>query len=133
MKNDIWKMMQQSYPPLVPSSRSRLESDDPFMNAAADTSLDWAEDTRNHIFGLLPFGTQRLLLLLRAMIKQPDILVLDEAFSGLSPEVREKAMCWLEHGEEMFLQGRTVGRDGESEGTGNPDYDDQPEEQDAEV
>jgi ABC-type molybdenum transport system ATPase subunit/photorepair protein PhrA len=135
MKNDIWKMMQQSYPPIVPSSRSRLESDEsPFMNAAeSDTSLDWAEDTRNHIFGLLPFGAQRLLLLLRAMIKQPDILVLDEAFSGLSPEVREKVMCWLEHGEEMFLEGRTVGRDDESKGTGNPDYDDQPEEQDAEV
>ena len=61
--------------------------------------LDWAEDSHNHVFGVLPFGTQRLLLLLRAIIKQPDILILDEAFSGLSAEARDKAMSWLEFGE----------------------------------
>ena len=123
-KSDIWKMMQQSYPPLIHSSSScypSLESDDGSSLAGpeSDTSLDWAEDTRNHTFGLLPFGTQRLLLLLRAIIKEPEILVLDEAFSGLSPEARDKAMCWLEHGETMFFQGHVVGTDGKIDGTGN--------------
>jgi ABC-type molybdenum transport system ATPase subunit/photorepair protein PhrA len=67
--------------------------------APSATNLDWAETTR---FCDIPFGTQRLLLLLRAMVKQPDILILDEAFSGLSPETRDKAMLWLEHGQTRF-------------------------------
>ncbi|KEF54048.1 uncharacterized protein A1O9_09843 [Exophiala aquamarina CBS 119918] len=62
-------------------------------------SLEWAADRAQHGFGVLPFSTQRLLLLLRALIKQPDIVILDEAFSGLPGETRDKAMAWLEHGE----------------------------------
>jgi len=61
--------------------------------------LEWASDKTQHSFGVLPFPSQRLLLLLRALIKQPDIVILDEAFSGLSSEVRDKAMAWLGHGE----------------------------------
>ncbi|KAL2405781.1 hypothetical protein ABEF95_005943 [Exophiala dermatitidis] len=65
----------------------------------SSSDLSWATDKQTHAFGSLPFGTQRLLLLLRALIKQPDIVILDEAFSGLSAETRDKAMMWLEHGE----------------------------------
>ncbi|KAG9773151.1 hypothetical protein KCU88_g5896, partial [Aureobasidium melanogenum] len=65
----------------------------------SSSDLSWATDKQTHAFGTLPFGTQRLLLLLRALIKQPDIVILDEAFSGLSAETRDKAMMWLEHGE----------------------------------
>ncbi|KAK4941480.1 hypothetical protein LTR10_018624 [Elasticomyces elasticus] len=61
-------------------------------------SLDWASDKSTHAFNLLPFSAQRLLLLLRAIIKQPDIVILDEAFSGLSAETRDKAMSFIEHG-----------------------------------
>ncbi|KAK6383025.1 hypothetical protein LTS17_003695 [Exophiala oligosperma] len=63
-----------------------------------DSSLDWASDKNTHAFGTLPFSAQRLLLLLRAIIKEPDIVVLDEAFSGLSAETRDKTMEFLEHG-----------------------------------
>ena len=72
---------------------------------ANDESLVWASDKENHpAFGRLPFGTQRLLLLLRAIIKQPDIILLDEAFSGLPTAVRDKALGWLEKGDGSLKQ-----------------------------
>lgn len=99
-KCPLGELILESYPEFVRTEQSGSEGDE---------DLEWAEDTRTHAFGVLPFGTQRLLLFLRTMIKSPEILVLDEAFSGLSPEVREKAMCFLEHGETMFLQRRKAG------------------------
>lgn len=78
------------------SSGGRGDSE---STSGGNSSLDWATDTQTHAFGMLPFGAQRLLLLLRAIIKQPDIVILDEAFSGLSADTRDKAMAWLEHGE----------------------------------
>ncbi|EXJ94386.1 hypothetical protein A1O1_02780 [Capronia coronata CBS 617.96] len=82
-----------------------LRQDSPGTGTGSETgndkskNLDWATDRQTHALGVLPFGTQRLLLLLRAIIKQPDIIILDEAFSGLSAETRDKAMAWLEYGE----------------------------------
>ncbi|KIV93837.1 hypothetical protein PV10_05022 [Exophiala mesophila] len=64
-----------------------------------DDDLIWSTDKTHHTYGQLPFPAQRLLLLLRAIIKQPDIIILDEAFSGLSAETRDKAMRWLEFGQ----------------------------------
>ncbi|ETN41781.1 uncharacterized protein HMPREF1541_03718 [Cyphellophora europaea CBS 101466] len=99
----IKSLVESSYPPYI-----TLQT--PFGKSPAEDAehrslggVDWAEDKDTHSFGMLPFGTQRLLLLLRAMIKQPDILILDEAFSGLSADVRDKAMCFLEYGETKFL------------------------------
>lgn len=99
-KSSVGELISESYPEFVQTEQRESEEDE---------DLEWAEDKRMHAFGVLPFSTQRLLLLLRAMIKSPDILVLDESFSGLSPEVREKAMCFLEHGETVFLQRRRAG------------------------
>lgn len=99
----IRELIRSSYPPFVASETAlndQTEADDT-RDEARDT--EWADDRTRFPFGVLPFGTQRLLLLLRAIIKQPDILILDEAFSGLSVEVRDKAMCFLEHGETKFL------------------------------
>lgn len=71
--------------------------------------LSWASDRVRHpTFGQLSFGVQRLLLLLRAIIKQPDIIILDEAFSGLPTNTRIKALNWLEHGDSS----RSVGAGG---------------------
>lgn len=65
-----------------------------------DEDLAWASDKENHpTFTRLPFGAQRLLLLLRAIIKQPDIVILDEALSGLTRTVRDKALKFLEGGD----------------------------------
>ena len=116
----IWRMIKQSYPPVVNGSQHSLVNS--YRSSETDRSLDWADDTRNHIFGVLSFGTQRLLLLLRALIKEPDIVILDEAFSGLSPEVCAKAMCWLEYGETRFLQRQLVSS-GKSNSSASEDMD----------
>ena len=98
----IYDLLYFAYPPVVRGPGPSLLHH--WMGIADQVqSLDWAEDTSKHRFGVLPFGVQRLLLLLRAIIKQPDILILDEAFSGLSRFVREKAMLFLECGETRFV------------------------------
>ncbi|KAH8679070.1 P-loop containing nucleoside triphosphate hydrolase protein [Tricladium varicosporioides] len=57
---------------------------------------DWASDI---LFGGLPFSAQRIALFLRAVVKQPDIVVLDEAFSGMDEDVRDRCLLFLAHGE----------------------------------
>ena len=101
---DIKTMIANSYPTFFSDKAywSERVMDGPGVKKQGN--LDWAEYSDRHAFGVLPFGTQRLLLLLRALIKQPDIVILDEAFSGLSSEVRDKAMCWLTYGETRFLK-----------------------------
>jgi len=59
-------------------------------------STDWADDIR---FGDAPFSAQRVALLLRAIVKNPDLVVLDEAFSGMDEYVRDKCMLFLTWGE----------------------------------
>lgn len=59
-------------------------------------SIDWADHIR---FGDAPFSAQRVALFLRAIIKKPDLVVLDEAFSGMDERVRDKCMLFLTWGE----------------------------------
>lgn len=66
--------------------------------------LSWAED---YLLGELSFSAQRVALFLRALIKSPDIVVLDEAFSGMDEVIRDKCSLFLTHGEEKAI------RDGE--------------------
>jgi ABC-type molybdenum transport system ATPase subunit/photorepair protein PhrA len=84
-------------------------------NAAVEACLRWfepelqpgaprhpGEDTAwadALIFGGLPFSAQRVALFLRAVIKKPDLVILDEAFSGMDEVVRDKCMLFLDHGE----------------------------------
>ncbi|KAK4218635.1 P-loop containing nucleoside triphosphate hydrolase protein [Rhypophila decipiens] len=71
-----------------------------------DKSLDWAN---SYLFGELPFTAQRVLLFLRATVKHPDIVVLDESFSGMDEKVRDKCMSWLEEGNTgAFGEGTVV-------------------------
>ncbi|MFI5124691.1 MAG: ATP-binding cassette domain-containing protein [Chitinophagales bacterium] len=53
--------------------------------------LEWLDfldldQYRNHLLGNLPAGIQRMLLLGRAMVRTPPLLVLDEPCQGLDPE-----------------------------------------------
>ncbi|KKY15930.1 putative abc transporter [Diplodia seriata] len=64
-------------------------------------ALDWADTTR---FGELSFSAQRVALFVRAIIKAPDLVVLDEAFSGMDELSRDKCMLFLHHGESMTLR-----------------------------
>ena len=54
---------------------------------------DWAD---NLCFGDLPFSAQRVALFLRAIVKTPDIIILDEAFSGMDDTLRNKCMMHLQ-------------------------------------
>ncbi|KAI0482098.1 P-loop containing nucleoside triphosphate hydrolase protein [Xylariaceae sp. FL0804] len=58
--------------------------------------LEWADQ---YLFGELSFSAQRVALYLRAVVKKPDVVVLDEAFSGMDDGVRNKCLLFLEHGE----------------------------------
>ena len=66
-------------------------------------NTDWANDIR---FGDAPFSAQRVALLLRAIIKRPDLVILDEAFSGMDEYVRDKCMLFLTWGENRSFGSR---------------------------
>lgn len=73
------------------------------LGAASKT--DWAD---NIFFGGLPFSAQRVALFLRAIIKHPDIVILDEAFSGMDDGVRDRCLLFLAHGETRETSARTM-------------------------
>ncbi|EAQ87158.1 hypothetical protein CHGG_03777 [Chaetomium globosum CBS 148.51] len=73
----------------------QLATDD----GTAVNSIAWA---REYMFGELSFSAQRILLFLRAIIKHPDVVVLDEAFGGMDDAVRDKCMLFLAYGEEKM-------------------------------
>lgn len=93
---------------LTPESREKVDAVlrwfAPELNPAytrqtgstSDDDLRWAD---HYIFGELSFSAQRVSLFLRAVIKNPDIVVLDEACSGMDDGVRNRCLLFLEHGE----------------------------------
>jgi hypothetical protein len=84
---------------------SRLEE---FRNSVFDpVLLEWADQRK---FGGTSFASQRLLLFLRAIIKSPDIVVLDEPFSGLDAAVVQKCNMFLAHGETKAIRYRKDGQ-----------------------
>ena len=68
-------------------------------------SIDWAD---NICFGEAPFSAQRVALFLRAIIKKPDLVILDEAFSGMDDRVRDKCLLFLTWGETKSFGSRTA-------------------------
>jgi len=71
-------------------------------------SVEWADDL---LFGEIPFSAQRVCLFLRAIIRSPDVVILDEAFGGMDDFVRDKCLLFLEHGENMALSPLTPTQD----------------------
>jgi molybdate transport system ATP-binding protein len=62
---------------------------------------DWSERR----FSLLSSGEQRLVLFLRALIKQPELLILDEPFQGFDADTVAQAKMWL---DQYFLPKQTL-------------------------
>ena len=63
--------------------------------------LNWADEMK---FGELSFSAQRVALFLRAILKAPDIVILDEAFSGMDDFARDRCLLFLSHGESMVFR-----------------------------
>lgn len=49
-------------------------------------------------FGALSLPQQKLVLFLRAIIRSPDLVVLDEALASMTPKLRDKCLHFLESG-----------------------------------
>lgn len=74
--------------------------------ASVNEKPTWADEVA---FGFLPFSAQRVALLLRAVIKQPYVVILDEAFSGMDDGVRDRCLLFLAHGEtKTVVEGRIM-------------------------
>lgn len=69
----------------------------PSAGGKGSGNLKWADEL---LFGGLPFSAQRVALFLRAVIKAPDLVILDEAFSGMDDGVRDRCLLFLAHGEK---------------------------------
>jgi ABC-type molybdenum transport system ATPase subunit/photorepair protein PhrA len=68
------------------------------QTAQEGKDLLWADDVR---FAELSFSNQRLILFLRAIVANPDLVILDEALSGIDEATRDKALLFLSHGEAI--------------------------------
>ncbi|KAL8732477.1 MAG: hypothetical protein Q9166_002691 [cf. Caloplaca sp. 2 TL-2023] len=75
----------------------------------ATTTTDWADNIR---FSELPFSAQRIALFLRALIKKPDLVVLDEAFSGMDAALRDKCLLFLTWGTTKIYSKKASHRKG---------------------
>ncbi|KAI1875809.1 uncharacterized protein JN550_002095 [Neoarthrinium moseri] len=88
-KEKVDAVLRWFAPELNPAHAASTES-------APESDLKWAD---HFMFGELSFSAQRVALFLRAIIKNPDIVVLDEACSGMDDGVRNRCLLFLEHGE----------------------------------
>lgn len=71
------------------------------QTASLSRSTGWADIFR---FGEAPFSSQRVALFLRAVVKSPDLVILDEAFSGMDGFVRDKCLLFLAWGERRRIR-----------------------------
>jgi molybdate transport system ATP-binding protein len=55
-----------------------------------------AETLAQRSYNTLSSGEQRYILLIRAFVKDPDLLILDEPFQGLGPQKRHRAGAVIE-------------------------------------
>ncbi|KAI9930599.1 hypothetical protein ASPWEDRAFT_171224 [Aspergillus wentii DTO 134E9] len=100
-----------------------------------DYYVDYADSVK---FGDLDVEKQRLVLFIRALVHKPDVIILDEAFSGMSASIRDKCLHFLEAGEHgrhrvSSVMRRTTNRDswlkGFKQDTSNANFDGLTEDQ----
>lgn len=77
----------------------------PQQRAAAQAWMDRLDiQEQEEIFDRLSYGQRRLALLARALVKPPEILILDEPCQGLDPSKRRKILQVIDH---LAAQGTT--------------------------
>jgi len=96
---------------LHPGVRGKTMHEKQLADDAAEFVLNgediaWAKDM---LFGELSFSAQRLTLFLRAIVASPDLVILDEAFSGMDEAVRDKALLFLSQGERIIGVAGAIG------------------------
>lgn len=79
------------------SSRKKKNSSTGFY-LPLEYQVEYADNVK---FGELSTAQQRIVLFLRAMIHKPDIVILDEPFSGLTASQRDKCLRFIESGEDL--------------------------------
>lgn len=72
----------------------------PTGHTAVADDIAWADE---YMFGEISFSAQRVALFIRSMIKGPDVVVLDEAFSGMDDAVRDKCSLFLTEGQRKTI------------------------------
>jgi ABC-type molybdenum transport system ATPase subunit/photorepair protein PhrA len=100
---NAWSDTFRGKPKLDGNARERVdaclrwfEADLRTAGKIGEEGTAWADEL---LFGGLPFSSQRVALFLRAVIKAPDLVILDEAFSGMDDGVRDRCLLFLAHGE----------------------------------
>lgn len=88
----VEKALQWFEPEFNPNLSTIYSKDDTHKK---DQSIAWADITR---FGEIPFSAQRLALFIRALIKKPDLVILDEAFGGMDAKLLFKCKLFLTWG-----------------------------------
>ena len=71
----------------------------PEQNAKVKKLFDYfhISDLATRAFGRLSTGQQRIVLLIRALVKDPPLLILDEPFQALDAATAERARDWIDH------------------------------------
>jgi ABC-type molybdenum transport system ATPase subunit/photorepair protein PhrA len=90
------------FAPELRPGRNTTAAADP---GGAPETIDWADEC---MLREMSFSAQRVALFIRSMIKSPDVVILDEAFSGMDDAVRDKCMLFLTEGEAKTFKGGEV-------------------------
>ncbi|KAH6895591.1 P-loop containing nucleoside triphosphate hydrolase protein [Thelonectria olida] len=111
---NAWSETFGGNPTLDDAARERVEAalrwfapelNPEYLTATSHESLAWADE---FLFGGMSFSAQRVALFIRSMIKSPDVVVLDEAFSGMDDAVRDKCTLFLNEGTAKTYRGEEM-------------------------